>query len=127
MGKIVVSDESGRKFGVVGDVSFITESGELMNLVLVEPTKHVSEVNIQEDERGRYLVPFSAVKAVGEFVIVSEKDIIWGVLSFFFFLIWIKYKAKIYIYLTLIFLWKNKVKESKKLHKGNYAARSRKL
>ncbi len=76
MGKIVVSDESGRKFGVVGDVSFITESGELMNLVLVEPTKHVSEVNIQEDERGRYLVPFSAVKAVGEFVIVSEKDII---------------------------------------------------
>ncbi len=76
MGKILVSDETGRKFGVVGDVSFITESGELMNVVLVDPTKYVAELNVQEDEHGRYLVPFSAVKAVGEFVIVSEKDII---------------------------------------------------
>jgi sporulation protein YlmC with PRC-barrel domain len=76
MGKIVVSDETGRKFGVVGDVSFITESGELMNVVLMDPTKYVGELNIQEDERGRFLIPFSAVKAVGEFVIVSEKDII---------------------------------------------------
>lgn len=76
MGKIVVSDETGRKFGVVGDVSFITESGELMNVVLMDPTKYVGELNIQEDERGRFLIPFSAVKAVGEFVIISEKDII---------------------------------------------------
>ncbi|MCK4635015.1 MAG: hypothetical protein KAT37_04025 [Candidatus Aenigmarchaeota archaeon] len=76
MGKILVSDETGRKFGVVGDVSFITESGELMNVVLVDPTKYMAELNVQEDERGRFLVPFSAVKAVGEFVIISEKDII---------------------------------------------------
>ena len=76
MGKIVVSDETGRKFGVVGDVSFITESGELMNVVLVDPTKYVSELNLQEDEHGRFLIPFSAVKAVGEFVIISEKDIV---------------------------------------------------
>ncbi len=76
MGKILVSDETGRKFGVVGDVSFITESGELMNVVLVDPTKYMAELNVQEDERGRFLVPFSAVKAVGEFVIISEKDIV---------------------------------------------------
>jgi len=75
MGKIVVSDESGKKFGAVGDISFITESGELLNMILVNPTKHVTEVNLQEDEKGRYLIPFSAIKAVGEFVIVSEKDI----------------------------------------------------
>lgn len=75
MGKIVVSDESGKKFGSVGDISFITESGELLNMILVNPTKHVTEVNLQEDEKGRYLIPFSAIKAVGEFVIVSEKDI----------------------------------------------------
>ena len=76
MGKILVSDETGRKFGVVGDVSFITDSGELMNVVLVDPTKYMAELNVQEDERGRFLVPFSAVKAVGEFVIISEKDIV---------------------------------------------------
>jgi sporulation protein YlmC with PRC-barrel domain len=76
MGKIVVSEEKGRKFGAVGDVSFITESGELMNIILVNPTRHVAELQIREDEKGRYLIPFSAIKSVGDFVIVSEKDVI---------------------------------------------------
>lgn len=76
MGKILVSEESGKKFGVVGDLDYIVESGELINLVLVQPTGHVNELNLQEDDRGRTLVPFSAVKSVGDFVIVTEKDII---------------------------------------------------
>lgn len=76
MGKIIVSEEAGRKYGIVQDISFITESGELMNVVLAEPTKHAIDMNLQSDERGRFLIPFSAVKSVGDFVIVSEKDII---------------------------------------------------
>ncbi len=76
VGKILISEESGKKFGVVGDLDYIVESGELINLVLVQPTKHASELNLQEDDKGRTLVPFSAVKSVGDFVIVSEKDII---------------------------------------------------
>ncbi len=76
MGKILVSEESGKKFGMVGDLDYIIESGELVNLVLVQPTKHASELNLQEDDKGRVLVPFSAVKSVGDFVIVTEKDII---------------------------------------------------
>ena len=76
MGKILVSEESGKKFGVVGDLDYIIESGELVNLVLVQPTKHTTELNLQEDDKGRILVPFSAVKSVGDFVIVTEKDII---------------------------------------------------
>ncbi|MEE9322945.1 MAG: hypothetical protein V3U72_00215 [Candidatus Aenigmarchaeota archaeon] len=76
MGKILVSEESGKKFGVVGDLDYIVESGELINLVLVQPTKHTTELNLQEDDKGRVLVPFSAVKSVGDFVIVTEKDII---------------------------------------------------
>jgi len=76
VGKILVSEESGKKFGVVGDVDYIVESGELINLVLVQPTKHTGELNLQEDDKGRFLVPFSAVKSVGDFVIVTERDII---------------------------------------------------
>ncbi|UCG95752.1 MAG: PRC-barrel domain-containing protein [archaeon] len=76
VGKILVSEETGKKFGVVGDLDYIIESGELINLVLVEPTKHTGELNLQEDDQGRVLVPFSAVKSVGDFVIVTEKDII---------------------------------------------------
>ena len=76
IGKTVVSEETGRKFGIVGDLSFIVESGELLNVVLEAPTKSVEQLNLETNERGNYLVPFSTVKSVGDFVIVSEKEII---------------------------------------------------
>lgn len=76
MGKVIVSEESGRKFGVVGDVNFITESGELMNIIIAEPTKQASELQLSEDDKGRLLIPFSSVKSVGDFIIVSERDIV---------------------------------------------------
>ena len=76
IGKVLVSEESGKKFGVIGDIDFITESGELIHLVLSEGTPHVANLNLQKDERDRMLIPFSAVKSVGDFVIVSEKDFV---------------------------------------------------
>lgn len=75
VGKTIVSDETGRKFGRVGDVSFIADTGELMNILLVEPTKSTVDLQLQEDDKGRTLIPFSAVKSVGDFVIVAEKEI----------------------------------------------------
>ncbi|MBU4246446.1 MAG: PRC-barrel domain-containing protein [Nanoarchaeota archaeon] len=75
VGKVVVSDEAGKKFGRVGDVSFIADTGELMNLLLIEPTKATQDLHLQQDEQSRHLIPFSAVKSVGDFVIVSEKEI----------------------------------------------------
>lgn len=76
LGKVVVSEETGRKFGIVGDINFISESGELLNVVLVEPTKHVTDLTLERDESNRLLVPFSSVKSVGDFVIISEKEIV---------------------------------------------------
>lgn len=76
VGKVIVSEESGRKFGIVGDVNFITESGELMNLVVSEPTKQTMELKLSEDDKGRMLIPFSAVKSIGDFIIIAEKDIV---------------------------------------------------
>ena len=75
VGKVLISEETGKKFGVVGDIDYIIESGELINLVIVEPTSHISELNLRQDDRSRLLVPFSSVKSVGDFVIVSENDI----------------------------------------------------
>ena len=76
IGKILVSEETGKKFGVVGDIDYITESGELINLVLTEITPHTKSLNLQVDDKGRMLVPFSAVRSVGDFIIVAEKDIV---------------------------------------------------
>jgi len=76
IGKVIVSEETGRKFGVVGDLNFVSESGELLNLVLVEPTKHIGDLALEKDEQSRLLIPFSSVKSVGDFVIISEKEIV---------------------------------------------------
>ena len=75
LGKVIVSEETGRKFGVIGDINFVSESGELLNLVLVEPTKHTGDLTLEKDENNRLIIPFSSVKSVGDFVIISEKEI----------------------------------------------------
>ena len=76
VGKTVVSEETGRKFGIVGDIHFVSESGELMNIVVTNQTRYCDDLNLERDEGGRLLIPFSSVKSIGDFVIVSEKDII---------------------------------------------------
>ncbi len=74
--KVVISEETGKKFGMVSNVDFITESGELLNIVVDGATKSLRELNLKTDEKGRILVPFSAVKSIGDFVIVSENELI---------------------------------------------------
>jgi sporulation protein YlmC with PRC-barrel domain len=76
VGKVIVSEDTGRKFGVVGDLNFITESGELMNIVVSEPTRQALELKLSEDDRGKLLIPFSAVRSVGDFIIIAERDIV---------------------------------------------------
>ena len=76
VGKTIVSEEKGKKFGNIADLSFISKTGELMNLLLTDTTEHIKEVNPEKDSKGRFMIPFSAVKSVGDFVIVSEYDIV---------------------------------------------------
>lgn len=76
VGKTIVSEETGRKFGIVSNVDFITESGELLNLVVEQATKHLDDLSLKGDDSGRIMVPFSAVKSIGDFVIVSENELI---------------------------------------------------
>ncbi|RLJ01086.1 MAG: hypothetical protein DRP06_00365 [Candidatus Aenigmatarchaeota archaeon] len=76
IGKTIVSEETGRKFGLVGNLDFIIESGELLSLVIEAPTKAVEQINLETDNKGSFLIPFSTVKSVGDFIIVSEKEII---------------------------------------------------
>lgn len=76
VGKTIVSEEKGRTFGEVDDVSFVGDTGELMNVLVTGATRHLDDLSIEEDGGGRHMVPFSAVKSVGDFVIVSQDDIV---------------------------------------------------
>lgn len=76
VGKTIVSEEHGKKFGEVEDISFVSDTGELMNLLISNTTQHIDDVKLQEDRKGRNIIPFSSVRSIGDFVIVSEDDII---------------------------------------------------
>lgn len=75
IGKTVVS-KSGKKFGTVGDLVFEVRTGELIHFVLAEPTPYVGQINLEKGKKGELLVPFSAVIATDDFVVVDEADIV---------------------------------------------------
>ncbi|MGM5487348.1 MAG: PRC-barrel domain-containing protein [Nanobdellota archaeon] len=75
IGKTVVS-KSGKRFGEVGDIIFETRSGELIHLVLNNPTQYSNKLELERDKEGHILIPFSAVMAMGDFMVISEEDII---------------------------------------------------
>lgn len=75
IGKTVVT-KSGKKFGIVGNITFETRTGELMQIVLKNPTTYVDQLELEQDKSGNWLIPFSAVVAAGDFVVVAEEDIV---------------------------------------------------
>jgi len=75
IGKTVVS-KTGKKFGDVGDLIFEVSSGELIHLLLRNPTSYTDKMELEKSKEGQILIPFSAVIASGDFVVVSEEDII---------------------------------------------------
>jgi len=75
IGKTIVS-KNGKRFGEVGDLIYETRSGELIHVVLVNPTQYTSKLELETDKEGSILVPFSAVIAIGDFLVIAEEDII---------------------------------------------------
>lgn len=75
IGKTVVS-KTGKRFGELGDIIFEVRSGELIHMVLVNPTSYTQKLELEKDKDGHVLIPFSAVIAVGDFMVISEEDIL---------------------------------------------------
>lgn len=75
LGKTIVS-KSGKKFGEVGDLIFESGSGELIHLLLRNPTMYTEKMELEKTKDGDILIPFSAVIATGDFIVVAEEDII---------------------------------------------------
>jgi len=75
IGKTVVS-KTGKRFGEVGDIIFETGSGELIHLVLRNPTPYAEKLELEKSKEGESLIPFSAVMAMGDFIVVAEEDIV---------------------------------------------------
>ena len=75
VGKMIVTKE-GKRLGFVKDITFETRSGELINIVVKDPTPYTSNLNLERTKNGELLIPYSSIIAIGDFVIVSEEDLI---------------------------------------------------
>jgi len=75
LGKTVVT-KSGKKFGEVGNIMFETRTGELIHIVLKTPTNYTDGLELEKDSEGNLMIPFSAVLAIGDFIVVAEEDIV---------------------------------------------------
>jgi len=75
LGRTVVA-KSGQKFGIVKDLSFETRTGELLYIILGQPTAHANKLDLEKNKEGELTIPFSSVVSVGDFIIVEEEDIV---------------------------------------------------
>jgi len=73
--KMVVTKE-GKRLGFVKDITFETKSGELINLIIKDSTPYTKNLNLERTNSNELLIPYSAIIAIGDFVIVSEEDLI---------------------------------------------------
>lgn len=72
--KPVVTKE-GKKLGTVKDITFETRTGELIHLVLKDPSPYCDKLNLESSQKGEVLVPYNSIIAIGDFVVVSEEDL----------------------------------------------------
>ena len=73
IGKRVVTKE-GKSIGIVKDISFETRTGELIQLIISSPTTHAQSLNVERSKNNELLIPYAAILAIGDFVVVSEED-----------------------------------------------------
>lgn len=74
IGKLVVTKE-GKRIGLTKDITFETRTGELIQLVLRDPTSYARSLNLEVTSNKEVLVPYNVIIAIGDFVVISEEDL----------------------------------------------------
>lgn len=72
--KHVVTKE-GKKLGTVKDITFETRTGELIHIIIKDPSEYSSQLNLERSQNSEILIPYNAIIAIGDFVVVSEEDL----------------------------------------------------
>lgn len=75
IGKLIVTKE-GKRLGIVKDLSFETRTGEIIQLIVKDVTPYTKNLNLEISENKEILIPFNTIIAIGDFVVVSEEDLI---------------------------------------------------
>jgi sporulation protein YlmC with PRC-barrel domain len=74
VGKLVVTKE-GKRLGIVKDITFETRTGELIQLLLRDPTPYTRSLNLEVTSGKEVSIPYNNIIAIGDFVVISEEDL----------------------------------------------------
>ncbi len=74
IGKFIVTKD-GKQLGVVKDITFETRHGELIQIVLSNPTPYAKSLNLEVSNKKEVLVPYNSIIAIGDFVVISEEEL----------------------------------------------------
>ncbi|MBI2044034.1 PRC-barrel domain-containing protein [Candidatus Pacearchaeota archaeon] len=75
VGKMIVTKE-GKRIGFVKDITFETNSGEIINILVKDSTPYTKNLNLERTNSNDLLIPYNSVIAIGDFIVVSEEDLI---------------------------------------------------
>ena len=75
LGKMIVTKE-GKRLGFVKDLTFETNTGEIINVVVKDSTVYTKNLNLEKISANELLIPYNSIIAIGDFLIVSEEDLI---------------------------------------------------
>jgi sporulation protein YlmC with PRC-barrel domain len=75
LGKQVVTKE-GKKIGILKDITFEARTGELIHIILRDLTTYTSNLSLERTKNKEALIPYNSVIAVGDFIVVSEEDLL---------------------------------------------------
>jgi sporulation protein YlmC with PRC-barrel domain len=75
LGKQLVTKE-GRKLGIVKDITFEARTGELIQIILKDLTTYTANLSLERTRDREALIPYNSVIAVGDFIVVSEEDLL---------------------------------------------------
>ena len=75
LNKMIVTKE-GKRLGFIKNVTFETTSGELISLVVKDITPYTKNLNLEKTSANEVLIPYNTIIAIGDFVIISEEDLI---------------------------------------------------
>jgi len=70
-----VVTKEGRKLGIVKDITFETRTGELIHLILKDPSEYTQRLNTERSQNNEVLIPYNSIIAIGDFVVISEEDL----------------------------------------------------
>ncbi|MGK0208828.1 MAG: sporulation protein YlmC with PRC-barrel domain [Patescibacteria group bacterium] len=74
LGKQVVTKE-GKKLGIIKDITFEARTGELIHIIIRDLTTYTSNLSLERTKDKEALIPYNSVIAVGDFIVVSEEDL----------------------------------------------------